>query len=103
MNTGGICDRGCSPDREDCQALCGCEPPWLREIDGGDLTDLLGFANQVAAWSFEREGQTTYAQAAEHFAVTVETINQAVVAHYWLFTSDTDRPLAGRRIEHEGE
>jgi hypothetical protein len=95
------CDRGCAPD--DCQAICGGSPRWLRVMPDDELQALLAFANQVQAWSFAREGRTTFAEAAQHFAVSVEAISRAVIAHYWLFADDPSLPLAERCIEHEGE
>lgn len=65
--------------------------------------ELLLFANRVQAWSFNRTGPTTFADAAAHFDTTLQRINQAVVAHYWMLADDPSAPLAERCIEHEGE
>lgn len=97
-----VCERGCATF-DDCGGLCNEHPPWLRHMPSLELYPLLDFANRVQAWSFKRKGDTTFGEAAEHFQVPVEQISRAVVAHYWLFTLDTDKPLAERRIEHEGE
>lgn len=98
----GVCERGCA-DFDQCGGLCHNEPPWLRDLPARELFRLLDFANQVQKWSFRVKGDATFGRAAKRFRVPVEEINRAVVAHYWMFTFDTDRPLAERRIEHEGE
>ncbi|HEY9219578.1 MAG TPA: hypothetical protein VIO94_16135 [Phenylobacterium sp.] len=100
--TSAICEHGCA-SQDDCQSVFGCNPPWLADMDHADLEELLDFANRVQSWSFHRFDPTTYGDAAEHFGVPVEQINRAVIAHYWMFTPDTDLPLAERRIEHDGE
>jgi len=69
--------------------------------------DLADFANQVQAWSIQY-GLThthygTFGDAASALKVSVERIAEAVEWHYWMFTHDTDEPLAMRRIEHDGE
>lgn len=103
MSAAMTCERGCDGAADDCQGICGVSPRWLRSLDDIDLNDLLNFANRVQAWSFNREGATTFAEAAAHFATSVQRINQAVVAHYWMFADDPSRPMAERCIEHEGE
>jgi hypothetical protein len=102
MSLAPDCHLGCA-SRDDCQAVCGSNPPWLAAMSTDDLYPLLDFANEVQAWSFGRDGESTFGEAAAHFGVPVERINQAVVAHYWMFTPDAGAPLADRRIDHEGE
>lgn len=102
MSEAPACDHGCRT-RDDCQGTFGCAPPWLEAMDGGELAELLDFANRVQAWAWARPGPVTFRAAAAALQVTVERINQAVIAHYWMFTPDTDRPLDERRIDHEGE
>lgn len=96
------CERGCA-DFGQCGGLCNGGPPWLREMSSREIYRLLDFANRVQKWSLRVKGDATYARAAKRFGVPVEEISRAVIAHYWMFTFDTDRPLAERRIEHEGE
>lgn len=81
---------------------------WLTNIPADTLDDLLTFANRVQRWSLRgylrratRFG--TFAQAAKGLDVPIERIADAVGAHYWMFTSDYDLPLAERHIDHEGE
>jgi hypothetical protein len=97
------CERGCA-SMDDCTTACGRHPPWLMLLDVAELDELLGFANRVQHWSLQRDDMGgTFGEAAEHFRVPVQRIHEAVTAHYWMFTNDTDRPLAARRIDHEGE
>lgn len=97
-----LCERGCA-SWDDCQGLCTRMPPWLREMSTDALYELLDFANRVQKWSLRVKGDATFGRAAKRFKAPVEQIHRAVVAHYWMFTLDTARPLAERRIEHEGE
>lgn len=99
---GPICERGCT-SYADCGGLCHPGPPWLQDMPPSQLYRLLDFANRVQKWSLRVKGDATFGRAAKRFCVPVERISQAVIAHYWMFTLDTDRPLAERRIEHEGE
>lgn len=96
------CDHGCS-DTADCDGHCGQLPPRFVSMPEASFAELLEFANDVQAWAFERDGDTTFGQAANHFALPIERIADAVTAHYWMYTPDRDRPLSERRIEHEGE
>lgn len=68
---------------------------------------LAEFSNKVQAWSVARleRGLSagTFGDAASALRVSVQQIADAVEQHYWMFTSDTDLPLAQRLIEHEGE
>lgn len=96
------CDHGCS-NAADCEGHCGQLPPRFVSMPQASFAELLEFANDVQAWSFERNGDTTFGEAASHFAESVDRIADAVTAHYWMYTPDRDRPLSERRIEHEGE
>ena len=89
---------------------CHAQPEFARLVSamhGDQLDDLLGFANQVQAWSLAGHRRTprygTFAQAAAAFKVPVERIALAVQAHYWMFADDPDAPIGERCIEHEGE
>lgn len=78
----------------------------LADMTTAEFEELLRFANRVQSWSFgdgSSDRQTTFGDAAAHFNVPVQRIADAVEAHYWMFTTDEDRPLAERRIDHEGE
>jgi hypothetical protein len=97
-----VCDWNCRSAVE-CAGTCGNLPPRLSDLPDDEFDALLKFANRVQAWSIKRDYGGTFGEAAAHFNVPVERIEDAVLAHYWLFTHDVDRPLAERRIEHEGE
>lgn len=80
---------------------------WLHALPNHEFDELLTFANRVQSWSWRGRGRRghygTFGQAAAYLDVPVERIADAVGAHYWLFSLDYDRPLAERRIDHEGE
>lgn len=79
-------------------------PDHLVRMPSADFTELLDFANDVSAWALEFDASAvSFGMAAEHFAVPVQRISDAVEAHYWMFTHDTDRPMAERTIDHDGE
>jgi hypothetical protein len=92
-----------TPSPIDVYGRCFDLPAHLRAIETDELYALLDFANRVQRWSFRVKGDATFGRAAERFKVPVERIADAVSAHYWMFTLDDGRPLAERRIEHEGE
>lgn len=96
------CDHGCATVAA-CLGHCGKLPERLLYMPSREFSELLDFANGVQKWSLRVKGDATFGRAAERFKVPVERIADAVTAHYWMFTHDTDRPLAERRIEHDGE
>ncbi len=75
----------------------------MSDPDDESFLVLLQFANRVQKWAIRVKGDPTFGRAAERFKVPVQEIEDAVMAHYWMFTHDTDRPLADRRIELDGE
>lgn len=78
-------------------------PTRFLRMPDDEFSELLAFANEVLAWSFDRDGDTTFDDAAAHFTVPVARIADAVTAHYWMFTPDVHAPIGSRRIEHDGE
>ena len=70
----------------------------------GGRPTLMTLANAVQCWALSQgRREVTFGEAALAFNITPERVSQAVELHCWLFTLDTDRPVAERRIEHEGE